>query len=83
MQTSRRKSEPIGAIIKAARVRRKLRAEDVAARCNVSRANVYLWEGGTYIMSKNLGTLSRELGVPLKKLIEANSKKSPGRLKLD
>ncbi len=65
----------IGELIKAARKRRKLRADDVAKLCNLSRARVYQLEAGTFVMPKNLKRLSEVLGVPLKRLQDSNGKR--------
>lgn len=68
----RKKKETIGQVIKAARKRLKMKAEDVAQECNVSRSRLYKWEAEKYIMPKNLGALSRVLRVPRRKLEAVN-----------
>lgn len=62
----------IGEIIKTARTNLRLKAEDVGGLCNVSRSRVYQWEAADYVFPKNLEPLSRALGIPRKKLEEAN-----------
>lgn len=71
-----RTKQPIGVILKRARLRNKLSAEAVAASCNVSRSRVYQWEAGNYVFPKNLSTLSEVLHVPVGRLKAAN-KHSP------
>lgn len=68
----RPRRKPIGTVLKDARLRKGLKAEDVAAFCNVSRSRVYQWEAGTSVFPKNLPALSTVLGVPIKKLQAAN-----------
>jgi len=62
----------IGQLIKEVRVKRKLKAEDVAARCNVSRSRVYQWEASKSLLPKNLKPLSEALRIPLKRLQAEN-----------
>lgn len=68
----KRKKPKIGEIIKGARVRLQLKAEEVAEGCNVSRSRVYQWEASDHILPKNLSPLSCVLGIPVEKLREAN-----------
>lgn len=69
---SKSTQKTIGALLRAARVREGLTADEVAARCNVSRSRVYQWEAGDYVFPKNLAPLSSALHVPVKKLQAAN-----------
>lgn len=64
--------KPIGIVLKDARLRKGLKADDVAAFCNVSRSRVYQWEADIYVFPKNLPALAAVLGVPIKKLKAAN-----------
>lgn len=62
----------IGRLIKKARVRMHLRAEDVAEACNVSRSRVYQWEASETLLKKNLKPLSDALNIPLPRLQREN-----------
>jgi transcriptional regulator with XRE-family HTH domain len=62
----------IGHLIKQARVRIGLRAEDVAEACNVSRSRVYQWEASASLLKKNLKPLSDALNIPLTRLEREN-----------
>jgi transcriptional regulator with XRE-family HTH domain len=66
------KLKTIGQMIKAARVKKGLKAEQVAEACNVSRARVYMWETQEHIMAKNLNALSTILDIPLARLEKVN-----------
>lgn len=68
----RKKQAKIGEIIKTARQRLNLKAEEVGAMCNVSRSRIYQWEAADYVFPKNLHTLSSALGIPVEKLEQAN-----------
>jgi transcriptional regulator with XRE-family HTH domain len=68
----RRKKKHIGELIRTRRVRLKLRAEDVAEHCNVSRARVYQWEAADYVFGKNLPALAEVLQIPLGRLRNVN-----------
>lgn len=72
MRAVRKKKEPIGALLKCARMRLELSADDVGLRCNVSRSRVYQWEAGSYVFPKNLPVLSEALNIPLGKLQALN-----------
>lgn len=63
---------PIGALLKCARMRLNLSADDVGALCNVSRSRVYQWEAGSYVFPKNLLPLSVALNITMKKLHATN-----------
>lgn len=65
----------IGDVIKTARLRLNLSAEEAGQRCNVSRSRFYMWEAETYVFPKNLPGLARVLRLPLKKLEQVNTKK--------
>lgn len=67
-----KKRKQIGAVLKAARLRLKLRAEEVAASANVSRSRVYMWEASDYVFPKNLRTLAEVLQVPVEQLEAVN-----------
>ncbi len=62
----------IGILIKRARLRKGLKAEDVAEACNVSRSRVYSWEQSKFVLPKNLKPLSQALKIPLKRLQDEN-----------
>lgn len=66
----------IGEVIKTARVRRGLKAEDVAKICNVSRSRVYLWEADSYVFPKNLPALSLALQIPISRLKAVNGERA-------
>lgn len=68
--------KPIGVVLKKARIKLGLKAEDVAARCNVSRSRVYQWEATRYVFPKNLPALSVVLHIPIGRLKAANGKAS-------
>lgn len=70
------KKKSISDVIKAARTRLKLSADDVAARCNVSRSRVYQWEAQGYVFPKNLPALSAALQVPVRRLKATNGRPS-------
>ncbi len=67
------KRKHIGHLIRDARIRKGLKADDVAAACNVSRSRVYSWEQSNFVLPKNLKPLSQALKIPLKRLMSANS----------
>lgn len=75
-KTNGAQHQRIGEVLKAARQRLGLKAEDVAEGCNVSRSRVYMWEAGDYVMPKNLHSLSCVLGIPKKKLEQINGQPS-------
>jgi transcriptional regulator with XRE-family HTH domain len=78
-RTKRNKLAPrrhIGKILKAARLRKNLNAEEVARRCNVVRSRIYGWEKGNYVFEKNIPALSKALGIPIEILERANIKKA-------
>lgn len=62
----------IGRLIKQARKKKHLKAEDVAVRCNVSRSRVYQWELSKSVLPKNLKSLSEALDISLKRLRDEN-----------
>lgn len=66
----------IGEVIKQARVRMNLKAEDVARACNVSRSRVYLWEQDDYVFPKNLAALSQALQIPVARLKAVNGQRA-------
>lgn len=72
---------PLGQVIRATRRRRKLTVVDVAARCNVTRGIVHVWERQDYILPKNLPALAKALNVPVAVLFEANGTRQPKRKK--
>lgn len=69
------KQKKIGVVLKKARVRLQLTADDVAESCNVSRSRVYMWEAGDYVMPKNFPVLSEVLHIPVKRLRDANGRR--------
>lgn len=70
-----RQKKHIGKLLKEARLRRKLSAEEVGRRCNVSRSRVYQWEKQRYVFPKNIEPLARALNIPKSKLEAENIKK--------
>lgn len=62
----------IGEVLKAARTKRNLKAEELAKLVNVSRARIYMWEQGDYVMEKNIGPLAQALHISEKRLREVN-----------
>lgn len=69
----KKKGKHIGELIKAARKRRKMKADLVGELCNVSRSRIYQWESSTFIKPKNFKALSQTLGISLKRLIAENN----------
>lgn len=65
----------IGKLLKEARLRRKLSAEEVGRRCNVSRSRIYQWEKQRYVFPKNIEPLAKALNIPKSKLEAENIKK--------
>lgn len=72
---AKRENLKIGDVIKRARERKELTADEVAALCNVSRAMVYQWEGSSFILRKNFPALSAALGISIKHLNRVNGKR--------
>ena len=70
-----RPKKHIGKLLKEARLRRKLSAEEVGKRCNVSRSRVYQWESQRYVFPKNIEPLAKALNIPKSKLEAENIKK--------
>lgn len=68
-------TKTIGEVIKRARERRGLTADEVAAKCNVARSSVYQWEASSYILPKNFKALAPVLGVTEKYLIRRNGER--------
>jgi DNA-binding transcriptional regulator YiaG len=58
---AKRTKKRIGQVIKTARVKLNLKAEDIAKACNVSRSVVYKWEAEDYVLPKNLPALASAL----------------------
>lgn len=71
------KKKHIGKLLKEARLRRKLTADEVGRRCNVSRSRVYEWEKQRYVFHKNLGPLAKALRIALAKLEAENLQHKP------
>lgn len=71
----KQRKKPIGEVIKARRQKLKLKAEDVALKCNVSRSRVYQWERQSRVVEKNLKTLALALQMPLGRLKAANGQR--------
>jgi len=65
----------IGKLLKEARLRRKLSAEEVGRRCNLSRSRIYQFEKERSIISKNIEPLAKALNIPKSKLEAENIKK--------
>lgn len=66
------KKKHIGKLLKEARLRRKLTAEEVGRRCNVSRSRVYEWEKQRYVFHKNIPPLAKALRIAKSKLEAEN-----------
>lgn len=66
----------IGIILKNARIKLNLSAEDVAGKCNVSRSRIYQWEAGERVFPKNLAALSAALNISMRRLIRTNGSRS-------
>jgi transcriptional regulator with XRE-family HTH domain len=66
------KKPTIGEVLKRARQRKNLTADDVAALCNVSRSRVYLWEASDFVLPKNFAILSKVLGISERRLRSLN-----------
>jgi transcriptional regulator with XRE-family HTH domain len=69
----------IGQLIKEARIKLGLTADQVGEACNVSRSRVYQWESAKFVFPKNLKPLSVALRVSMKRLEEINRPPPPGR----
>lgn len=67
-----KKNKTIGQVIKAARVKLNLTADEVGERCNVSRSRVYQWEAQEYVFPKNLPALADALHVSMRRLKAVN-----------
>lgn len=69
----------IGLLLKAARQKRGLTADQVAERCEVCRSRVYMWEGADYVFpgprGRNFRKLSKVLNIPITKLRDANGQR--------
>ena len=74
-RSSEMRKKHIGKLLKEARLRRKLSAEEVARRCNVSRSRVYQWEKQRHVFPKNIEPLAKALNIPKSKLEAENIKK--------
>jgi transcriptional regulator with XRE-family HTH domain len=74
-RTAVKKDVRIGDVIKRARTRKKLKAEQVGALCNVSRTCVYQWEEADFIKPKNFKNLSAALGISVERLAQVNGKR--------
>ena len=66
------KKKHIGKLLKEARLRRKLSAEEVGRRCNVSRSRIYAWEKERYVSRKNIQSLAKALRIAKAKLEAEN-----------
>lgn len=67
----------IGEVLKRAREKKGLSADEVAALCNVSRSRVYQWEGSDFILRKNFPALSAALDLSIKYLNRVNGERDP------
>lgn len=65
----------IGTVIKRARIKLKMSADDVAAACNVTRSRVYSWEKDGYVFPKNLPALATALNVSVRRLEASNGER--------
>lgn len=62
----------IGDILRRARKRKKMLADEVAARCNVTRSRYYQWEASNRILNKNLPALAATLDLSIDYLRRVN-----------
>jgi transcriptional regulator with XRE-family HTH domain len=74
-RSSEMRKKHIGKLLKEARLRRKLSAEEVGRRCNLSRSRIYQFEKERSIISKNIEPLAKALNIPKSKLEAENIKK--------
>lgn len=72
MAIRKHRQRHIGKVLKTARIRLHLSAEEVGHRCNVSRSRVYQWEAERYVFPKNLPMLALALRLSLKRLQAEN-----------
>jgi transcriptional regulator with XRE-family HTH domain len=72
IRKTQHRQKHIGKVLKAARMRQHLTAEEVGHRCNVSRSRVYQWEAERYVFPKNLPMLALALHLSLKRLQAEN-----------
>lgn len=72
-----RQKKHIGKLLKEARLRRKLSADEVGRRCNVSRSRIYEWEKQRYVFPKNLPLLAKALRIARAKLEAENLEHKP------
>ena len=70
-----RPKKHIGKLLKEARLRRNLSAEEVGRRCNLSRSRIYQFEKERSIISKNIEPLAKALKIPKSTLEAENIKK--------
>ncbi len=68
-------AKTIGEVIRKARERKKLTADEVAERCHVARSSVYQWEASTFIMPKHFWVLAPVLGLTEKYLHRVNGER--------
>jgi transcriptional regulator with XRE-family HTH domain len=73
-----RTTKTIGQVIKEARIKLKLTADEVGEACNVSRSRIYQWEAGNFVFPKNLKLLAAALRLSKKRLETVNGP-PPGR----
>jgi len=66
------KKKHIGKLLREARLRRKLTAEELGRRCNVSRSRIYAWERERYVSRKNIQSLAKALRIAKAKLEAEN-----------
>ena len=74
-RSSEMRKKHIGKLLREARLRRNLTADEVARRCNVSRSRVYQWEKERSVIAKNIEPLAKALNIPKSKLEAENIKK--------
>lgn len=67
-----RPKKHIGKLLERTRKLRSLTADEVAVRCNVTRGRIYQWEKQTFILPKNLPTLSAALDISFTVLLNEN-----------
>ena len=53
----------IGDVLKRAREKQELKAEEVAARCDITRGQYYQWEAADHLLKKNIKRVAKALGL--------------------
>jgi transcriptional regulator with XRE-family HTH domain len=64
--------DTVGGLIKAARIKLNLRAEDIAAICYVTPECVFQWERRYYVSDAKLPLIAQAYNIPFKRLKTVN-----------